>query len=46
MGKLSQIGIEIINDTDNDKIGNSLSKAIYEITRDSSKMDDDKKSDE
>ena len=36
LGELSQIGIEILNDLNNKNEENSLSKAIYDMTRDSS----------
>ncbi len=36
LGELSQIGIEILNDLNNKNVENSLPKAIYDMTRDSS----------
>ena len=38
LGKLSQIGIEIFNDKNNEDLGNLLPKTIYEITKDSSNI--------
>ena len=36
--KISQIGIELINDKNDKGLGSFLPKAIYEITKDSSRI--------
>ena len=36
--KISQIGIELINDKNDKDLGSFLPKAIYEITKDSSRI--------
>ena len=40
-GQLSQLGIEILNDSSGDEIDNSLSRAIYEMTKDTSTDNND-----